>query len=215
LKLHRFGRADYRAVGGDGSAVVASLPAGEIVVLTRKRERSSQMIRKHFRFRRRIFVGLAFATLVAAPVAQGTTGFYVDGGPAPRSESQASQSYLRYHQYNPTAVVSPRKAIASEISVQPTLSQLQVEGMRWQAMADAYQRLAPVRSENSFGAPGPSSAGATGPQVVASVSGASSDGFNWNDAGIGASAAFGIALLLVISLALGRRNRDHTGLASA
>jgi hypothetical protein len=174
------------------------------------------MIRKHFRFRRRIFVGLAFATLVAAPVAQGMTGVYVDGGPAPRSDSQStSQSYLRYHQSNPTDVVSPRKAIASEISVQPTLSQLQVEGMRWQAMADAYQRLAPVRSENSFGAPGPSSAGATGPQVVASVSGASSDGFNWSDAGLGASAAFGVALLLAISLALGRRNRDHTGLASA
>jgi hypothetical protein len=50
---------------------------------------------------------------------------------------------------------------------------------------------------------------------TASVS--SSGGFNWNDAGIGAAAAFGIALLLVTAVALGRRYRhtDRTGLASA
>jgi hypothetical protein len=174
------------------------------------------MIRKHFRFRRRIFVGLAFATLVAAPVAQATTGFYVDGGPAPRSESQStSASYLRYHQYNPADVVaSPSKPITSENSAQP-LSRLQVEGMRWQAMADAYQSVAPVRSENSLGAGGPSSVHVASPQVSASVSGASSDGFNWDDAGIGASVAFGVALLLLISVLMGRRNRDRTGLASA
>jgi hypothetical protein len=158
------------------------------------------MIRKHLRFRRRIFIGLAFASLVAAPAAQASTGFYVDGGPAPRSDS--------------SALVVQSSPITSENTAQP-LSQLQVEAMRWQAMADAYQTLAPVRSENSFGSGGPSSVHATSPQVSASVSGGSSDGFKWDDAGIGASVAFGVALLLLISVFIGRRNRDRTGLASA
>jgi hypothetical protein len=104
--------------------------------------------------------------------------------------------------------------IASEISVQSGVSQLQVEGLRWQAMADAYQAQPPVRSENSFGAPGPSLAGATGPQVVAAAS-TTSDGFNWSDAGIGASVAFGAALMLLMAVILGRRFRSRpTGLAS-
>ena len=173
------------------------------------------MIRKHLRFRRRIFVGLAFAALSVAPAAQATTGFYVDGGPAPRSESSAtSSSYLRYHQYNPVELIAPNATpITSENSAQP-LSRLQVEAMRLQAIADAYQSLAPVRSENSSGAGGPNSIHATAPQMSASVS-ASSDPFSWNDAGIGASVAFGAALLLLISVFMGRRNRDRTGLASA
>ena len=155
------------------------------------------MIRKHLRFRRRIFIGLAFASLVAAPAAQATTGFYVDGGPAPRSDS--------------SALVVSSNPVTSENSAQ-TLSRPQVEAMAWQALMD-YQSAAPIRSENSVGAGGPS--GVTSPQVAASLSGASSDGFNWSDAGIGASVAFGVALLLLISVFMGRRNRDRTGLASA
>ena len=155
------------------------------------------MIRKHFRFRRRIFIGLAFASLVAAPVTQASTGFYVDGGPAPRSES--------------STLVALSTPITSENSAQ-TLSRPQVEAMAWQALMD-YQNAAPIRSENSVGAGGPS--GVTSPQVSASISGASSVGFNWDDARIGASVAFGVALLLLISVFIGRRNRDRTGLASA
>jgi hypothetical protein len=75
--------------------------------------------------------------------------------------------------------------IASKISVQPA----------------AYQS----KSKNS----------AQGPVSVKSVSTAGSDGFNWNDAGIGASVAFGVALLLLLSVAIGRRTRsDGNNLAS-
>jgi hypothetical protein len=153
------------------------------------------MIRKHFRLKR-IALGLAFAAVVVAPTAQASVAL-VDGHPAPVSY---------------TAV--ERQPIASEISVQSGVPQLQVEGLRWQAMADAYQAQPPVRSENSFGAPGPSLAGATGPQVVAAAS-TTSDGFNWSDAGIGASVAFGAALMLLMAVILGRRFRSRpTGLAS-
>jgi hypothetical protein len=42
-----------------------------------------------------------------------------------------------------------------------------------------------------------------------------SDGFNWSDAGIGASIAFGAALMLLMAVILGRRFRSRpTGLAS-
>jgi hypothetical protein len=152
------------------------------------------MIRKHFRLKR-IALGLAFAAIVV-PTAQARVAL-VDGHPAPVSSASVA------HQ-----------PIASEISVQSGVSQLQVEGLRWQAMADAYQAQSPVRSENSFGAPGPSLAGATGPQAVAAAS-RTSDGFNWSDAGIGASVAFGAALMLLMAVVLGRRFRSRpTGLAS-
>jgi hypothetical protein len=153
------------------------------------------MIRKHFRLKR-IALGLAFAAVVVVPTAQARVAL-VDGHAAPVSYTAAA------HQ-----------PIASEISVQSGVPQLQVEGLRWQAMADAYQAQSPVRSENSFGAPGPSLAGATGPQVVAAAS-TTSDGFNWSDAGVGASVAFGAALMLLMAVILGRRFRSRpTGLAS-
>jgi hypothetical protein len=153
------------------------------------------MIRKHFRLKK-IALGLAFAALVVAPTAQARVAL-VDGHAAPISY---------------TAVEHQR--IASEISVQSGVPQLQVEGLRWQAMADAYQAQSPVRSENSFGAPGPSLAGAMGPQVLAAAS-TTSDGFNWSDGGIGASVAFGAALMLLLAVVLGRRFRSRpTGLAS-
>jgi hypothetical protein len=151
------------------------------------------MIRKHFRLKK-IALGLAFAAVVV-PSAQARV--LADGHPAPVSYTSVA------HQ-----------PIASEISVQSGVPQLQVEALRWQAMADAYQAQSPVRSENSFGAPGPSLAGATGPQVVAAAS-TTSDGFNWSDGGIGASVAFGAALMLLMAVVLGRRFRSRpTGLAS-
>jgi len=150
------------------------------------------MIRKHFRLKK-IALGLAFAALVVAPTAQARVAL-VDGHAAPISY---------------TAVEHQR--IASEISVQSGVPQLQVEGMRWQAMAKAY--------ENS---PGITAAGAalsnakhTAYPVSVVQSTTSSDGFNWSDAGIGASLAFGAALMLLMAVVLGRRFRSRpTGLAS-
>jgi hypothetical protein len=147
------------------------------------------MIRKHFRLKR-IALGLAFAAVVVAPTAQARVAL-VDGHAAPVSY---------------TAVEHP---IASEISVQSGVPQLQVEGLRWQAMAKAYET------------PGITAAGAAlsnakhNAYPVSVVQATTSDGFNWSDAGIGASVAFGAALMLLMAVVLGRRFRSRpTGLAS-
>ena len=58
-------------------------------------------------------------------------------------------------------------------------------------MANAYnaQQANLATSERSYGVPGPD------PSLVPQVVSSTSRGFDWRDAGIGASSAFGIALL--------------------
>ena len=140
------------------------------------------MIRKHFRLKR-IALGLAFAAVVAAPTAQARVAL-VDGHAAPVSY---------------TAV--ERQPIASEISVQSGVPQLQVEGLRWQAMAKAYET------------PGITAAGAALSNAkhtaypVSVVQTTMSDGFNWGDAGIGAGLAAGLLLLLLAGTRLRTQKR--------
>ena len=148
------------------------------------------MIRKHFRLKK-IALGLAFAAVVV-PTAQAKV--ILPGNPAPA--------------YTPVA----NQPIASEISVQSPVSQVQVEGLRWQAMARQYENR-----------PGITAAGAALSNAkhdaysapVIQTQTATSDGFNWSDAGIGALVAFGTALMLLMAVVLGRRFRHRpTGLAS-
>jgi hypothetical protein len=83
---------------------------------------------------------------------------------------------------------------------------------RRQAIADAYRQPSAAISERSLGVPGPNPSSA--PLVASSTSG----GFDWQDAGIGASAVFGVALVLLTVVALGRRHRsglDQAPLSSA
>jgi len=191
------------------------------------------MFRKHFRIRRRLFVGLAFAALVAPTAAQAETGLFVDGGPAPVSNvtvSSYTPSYLRYHQVGvPVAsnTLTPetkrflamaqatryqqQSAAISEHSA-PTITPLQADGMRWTAMAKRYQELQGTGaiSERSNGVKGPDPS--LVPQVAESTS--TSNSFDWTDAGIGASTAIAAALLLGIALLVTRRNQ-HSGLTSA
>jgi len=156
------------------------------------------MFRKHFRIRR-VVLGLAFAAF-AAPTAQ-AAGTFVDGGPVPvsRDTTGSQLSYMSYHQVG-GPLAAPAKVITP----------LQADGMRWQAMANAYkaQQASAAISERSFGVPGPD------PSLVSQVVSSTSNSFDWQDAGIGASTAFGVALLLVIAVAIIRRNQ-HTGLTSA
>jgi hypothetical protein len=168
------------------------------------------MRRRFFRLRR-IAVGLAFAALVAPAAASAYTGFETDGPATGVQQTDARHAALLNKQ-----TVAP----ASPVSQQPTAIGQQAYAARLQAMADAYAKAngTPVRSENSYGAPGPSAGGATGPSTVQSASSKSSSGFDWNDAGIGAAVAFGIALLLVAAVAFGRRWHSRpqgAGLANA
>jgi hypothetical protein len=192
------------------------------------------MFRKHLRFRRRIFVGLAFAALAAPAAAQAQSGVFVDGGPVPVSNVAVSSyqpSYLRYHQVgvpvaSNTLTPEAKRFLAmaqatryqsqgtastaiSERSAR-TITPLQADGLRWEAMAKAYSQNQPsvAISERSNGVKGPD------PSLVPEVVLATSSGFDWSDAGIGASTVFGVALLLGIALFLTRRNQ-HSGLTSA
>ena len=158
------------------------------------------MIRKHFRLKRRFAAGLALAALMAVPVAQATHN--VSGG----TLDPAIQSALNARAVQGIEVVSEHGQTS------PQLSQLQVEGMRWQAMADVYRQPTLISTENSYGASKPSRTQAR----VLAVS--SSDGFDWADAGIGASIGLGAVLLLLTSVIVARRTRsrfDHAGLTSA
>jgi hypothetical protein len=165
------------------------------------------MIRKHFRIRR-IVIGFAFAAILA-PSAQAYTGFSVDGGTANMKVTDAwHQALVDRHAAAgqlQTPIASPQRKIRSEISVQSTLTPAQVDALRYQAMVDLYSRQNPVRSENSFGVPGPSAGGAQGPVATRTISQASSS-FDWSDAGIGGSIVFGAGLLLLTAVILGRRH---------
>jgi hypothetical protein len=92
------------------------------------------------------------------------------------------------------------------------VSQLQVEGLRWQAMAKQYENLPGI---TAAGAALSNAKHSAYPVQISQVS--SSDGFNWSDAGIGASVAFGAALLLLFTVIVGRRRLGSrpAGLASA
>jgi hypothetical protein len=170
------------------------------------------MSRKHFRIRR-LVLGLAFAGL-AVPVAPAaaTTGLFVDGGPAPvslPSTATSEHSYVRYHEVGFPVASGPQ--IRSENAMrESTVTPLQADGLRWNAIADAYRQNQPTVavSERSNGVKGPD------PSLVPQLVSATSTGFDWQDAGIGASTAFGIALLLVAAIALARRH-DHTRLTNA
>jgi hypothetical protein len=194
------------------------------------------MFRKHFRIRRRLFVGLAFAAFAvpAAPAAAASLSTFVDGGPAPVSipaSAYSENSYLRYHEVG-GPLGAGLKTAATPLDIQfvnairasenqnqvvsengrrvSTVTPLQADGLRWNAMADAYLRDRPTVaiSERSNGVKGPD------PSLVPQLISATSTGFDWSDAGIGASTAFGIALLLVTGVALSRR-RDQGRLTSA
>ena len=152
------------------------------------------MIRKHFRLKR-IALGLALATAVVAPTAQAAV--YVDG-PTPGIQA----GYIRAAAHQP---------IASEMSVQSPVSQLKVEGMRWMAMANQFQNRPGITAAGAALANQKHSALPVPTTQVSTTS--VSDGFYWSDAGIGASIAFGAALLLLTAVGLGRRSRSR-GLAS-
>jgi hypothetical protein len=130
---------------------------------------------------KRIALGLAFAA-IAAPVAQATPY-----GGSPTSQKDQAVLSTEVSEYE---VVSGRTILPGGMTLAPS---------------------SVVRSENSFGAPGPSAAGATGPQHV--ISSTSSGTFDWTDASLGAAVAFGTALVLLTAVALGRRYRS--GLARA
>lgn len=225
-------------MGAGGCGVSRALLRRAILAASSLEGKEQEMIRKHFRIRRYV-IGLAFAAALIAPAAaQAVTGITSEGPATGVQQTDARHAALLNKQtVAPASPIYPQatgigqqayearlQAMAQaskRLQAQPTGIGQQAYAARMQAMADRYQSMAggktTVRSENSFGAPGPSAGGAQGPVAVKTASVSSSSGFDWNDAGIGAAVAFGIALLLVAAVAIGRRYRSHhgTGLASA
>ena len=189
------------------------------------------MIRKHFRLKK-IALGLAFAAVVV-PTAQAkvilpgnTAPAYTPAAQQPIASEISVQSpgsqlggtaikltgAALVNAPAPVSQAVAQRPVASEISVQSPVSQLKVEGLRWMAMAKQYENQ-----------PGITAAGAALSNArhdaysapVIQTQTATSDGFNWSDAGVGALVAFGAALMLVTALLLTRRHRSGpTGLAS-
>src|SRR5207244_2725065 len=144
--------------------------------------RRSTMSRKHFRLKR-IALGLAFAA-VAVPTAQ--------------AEPVA---------YTPV----PNQPIASGISVQAPVAKLGAAAL---VNAPASQPLGSgISVKSTENRPGITAAGtaianakhSAYPVQVAQTQAAGSRGFNWGDAGIGASISLGVALMLLMAVVLGRR----------
>jgi hypothetical protein len=200
-------------MGGDGRLVSVALPVSPILGESMKFRRRDTMFRKHFRIKRAV-LGLAFATALVpvAPAGAATLSTFVDGGPAPVSYTPVTSyqpSYLRYHEVG--GPIGAALQVRSEHSAtQATITPLQADGLRWTAMARFYAQQQPAAaiSERSNGVQGPD------PSLVPQTVLSTSNGFDWTDAGVGASTAFGAALLLGIGIVLSRRRQD-TGLTSA
>jgi hypothetical protein len=115
----------------------------------------------------------------------------------------SEHSYLRYHEVGVPVATPLDIQFVNAIRDSKTAG-LQADGLRWNAIADAYLQNQPTVavSERSNGVKGPD------PSLVPQLASATSSGFDWSDAGIGASTAFGIALLLVTGVALARRQNQ-------
>jgi len=168
------------------------------------------MIRKHFRLKK-IALGLAFAAVVV-PTAQAKVILPGNTAPAYTPAAQQPTGAALVNAPAPVSQAVAQRPVASEISVQSPVSQLKVEGLRWMAMAKQYENQ-----------PGITAAGAALSNArhdaysapVIQTQTATSDGFNWSDAGVGALVAFGAALMLATAFVLTRRHRSGpTGLAS-
>ncbi|MEN3312825.1 MAG: hypothetical protein V7645_2154 [Actinomycetota bacterium] len=197
------------------------------------------MIRKHFRLKK-IALGLAFAAVVV-PTAQAKV--VIDGYSAPASSAAvthqpiASEISVQSPAYQlgvganavqltgaalvnapaPVSQADSSTAIASEISVQSPAYQLGVGAnavkLTGAALVNAPAPVSHITAAGTAMANAKHAALPAGPNPV--VQTASSGGFDWSDAGIGALVAFGAALMLVTAIVLGRRHRSGpTGLAS-
>jgi hypothetical protein len=197
------------------------------------------MIRKHFRLKK-IALGLAFAAVVV-PTAQAKV--VIDGYSAPASSAAvthqpiASEISVQSPAYQlgvganavkltgaalvnapaPVSQADSGRAIASEISVQSPAYQLGVGAnavkLTGAALVNAPAPVSHITAAGTAMANAKHAALPAGPNPV--VQTASSGGFDWSDAGIGALVAFGAALMLVTAIVLGRRHRSGpTGLAS-
>jgi hypothetical protein len=191
------------------------------------------MIRKHFRFKRLILgltVGFAIAA-VTAPAVPAMHGDKATGGAQASSEKYGTLDPWAYNVINRSA----------QATVAPAGKYSQLDPWAYNvihrsaqtnvAPAGKYSQLDPWaynvinRSTKANGVSG-GKYGQLDPWAYTVIHRSSptvvtarpDNGFNWSDAGIGASFVFGGALVLLTAVALGRRYRsrfDRSGLATS
>jgi hypothetical protein len=155
------------------------------------------MIRKHFRFKR-LVLGFAFVVAIAvfsAPVVQAT----------------------------PTSGLGPRDPWAYNVIHRSTQANVAPAGKYGQLDSWAYNVIqrstqANVASAGKYGQLDPWAYTVIHQSSPSVVTARPNNGFDYSDAGIGASVLFGAALFLLTALALGRRYRsrfDRSGLATS
>jgi hypothetical protein len=154
------------------------------------------MIRKHFRFKR-LILGLAVVFAIAAVTAPSVPAMRVDAATGGAQVSSGKYGALDPWAYN---VINQSKYGSLDPWAYNVINQ------STQANPGKYGQLDPW----AYTAIHPSS-----PTVVTSRP---SNGFDYSDAGIGASFVFGSVLVLLTAVALGRRYRsrfDGSGLATS
>ena len=147
------------------------------------------MIRKHFRFRR-LVLGLTVGVAVAAFTAPATQAMvYIDG---PQAKVMAAGNY---GPLDPWAyAVIHRTAPGATVAGTAIASGVTSPDVRDHQLVRQLVQADRMTSQTS------------------------QSGFDWGDAGIGASVSFGVAILLLTAVVLGRRYRsriDRSGLATS
>jgi hypothetical protein len=138
-----------------------------------------------------------FSTRVAVAVAVASLAFVLVAASTANARPYVTGPYS-------TSTVKAIEVIGDHGRTDAQLSRAEVEAMRWQAMADFYNRKSPsITTEHSFGA---SKQRPVEPTVVSI---ASPDRFDWADAGIGASVGFATLLALSTLLVVARRSRTR------
>ena len=165
------------------------------------------MIRKHFRFKR-LILGLAVVFAIAAVTAPAVPAMHGDsatGGAQASSEKYGPLdpwAYAVIHQSKQANVVP-----AGNGPLDP-----------WAYAVIHQSKQANVVPAGKYGPLDPWAYAVIHRSSPTVVTARTDNGFNWSDAGIGASFVFGGALVLLTAVALGRRYRsrfDRSGLATS
>jgi hypothetical protein len=166
------------------------------------------MIRKHFRFKRMI-LGLAVGFAIAAVTAPVVSAMRVEGATGGAQASSEKSGSLDPWAYN----VIHRSTQANVAS-----GGIYVQLDPWAYNVIHRSTQANVASVGKYGQLDPWAYTVIHRSSPTVVTARPANGFDYSDAGIGASVTFGIALLLLTAVAIGRRYRsrfDHSGFATS
>jgi hypothetical protein len=191
------------------------------------------MIRKHFRFKR-LILGLAAGCAIAAVTAPAVPAMHIDGATFATQASSDKYgtldpwAYNVIHRSTQANVASAGSSVpldpwAYNVIHRSTQANVASAGTSVPLDPWAYNVIhrstqANVASVGKYGQLDPWAYTVIHRSSPTVVTARPANGFDYSDAGIGASVTFGIALLLLTAVAIGRRYRsrfDHSGFATS